>query len=137
MTSLEPDEEDSLEERRRYLVEQVSWSGENFRKLICDDLDSATNQIAIDARLYNRGANTWRVLSTNVCDKRCIVTALRSEMCSNMETEIEYNVSLTFWLYLVIRVFIGQYIRGVSTFRVTSIYFFLRGREKIVHTSVN
>lgn len=119
MKSLEPDEEDSREERLRYSVEELSWTGENFRKPICENLD-AMNRVAIDARLYDRDAKTMsappQVLSTSACDKRCVVTAPRNEMCSNMDVQVEYNVSLTFWLYLVIRVFIGQYTRVLIDF---------------------
>ncbi|XP_069689213.1 major facilitator superfamily domain-containing protein 6-like [Periplaneta americana] len=42
------------------------------------------------------------------CAPRCLVTAPRKHVCSNLETEELYNISLTFWTYLVIRVFIGM-----------------------------
>ncbi|KAL6260225.1 hypothetical protein P5V15_007760 [Pogonomyrmex californicus] len=115
--SLEPDEEDLQEERRRYLTEEISWAGEDFQKPICDNPDSANNQVMIDVRLYDHEAGleaTERVLSINECRKKCIVTLPRNTVCSNMNMEIEYNVQLTFWLYLVIRVFIG--IIGGTTF---------------------
>ncbi|XP_014475559.1 PREDICTED: uncharacterized protein LOC106744924 [Dinoponera quadriceps] len=114
--SLPLNEEDRQEERQRYLAEEVSLSGEDFRKLTCDNPASTDNRVAIDTRFDNHSVNpeSKRVLSTNECSKRCIVTVLRNAMCSNMNMEIEYNVSLTFWLYLVIRVFIG--IIGGTTF---------------------
>ncbi|XP_020290838.1 major facilitator superfamily domain-containing protein 6 [Pseudomyrmex gracilis] len=118
--NLEPNEEDSREERARYSVEGVSWIGENFQKPVCDNLDDddTINRIAIDARLYDSDAKTMstppRILSASACDKRCVVTAPRNEICSNMNVQVEHNVSLTFWLYLVIRVFIG--IIGGTTF---------------------
>jgi len=112
MKSLKPDEDDLLEKRQRYLTEEISWAEEDFRKPICDDPDFKNNQITIQVRLYDHEANleaTKRVLSTNECKKKCIVTLPRNAVCSNMNMEIEYNIRLTFWLYLVIRVFIGIY----------------------------
>lgn len=110
--SLKSDEEDLREEQQRYLTEEISWGEENFQRPICDDPDSLNNQITIHVRLYDHEANleaTKRVLSTNECKKKCIVTLPRNAVCSNMNMEIEYNIKLTFWLYLVIRVFIGTY----------------------------
>ncbi|KAG5334328.1 MFSD6 protein, partial [Acromyrmex charruanus] len=116
--SLKPDEDDLQEEQQRYLSEKISWAGEDFHKPICDDLESnINNQIMIQVRLYDYEANleaTNRVLNINECKKKCIVTLPRNAVCSNMNMEVEYNVKLTFWLYLVIRVFIG--IIGGTTF---------------------
>ncbi|XP_018361969.1 PREDICTED: major facilitator superfamily domain-containing protein 6 isoform X1 [Trachymyrmex cornetzi] len=116
--SLKPDEDDLQEEQQRYLSEKISWAGEDFRKPICDDLESnINNQITIQVRLYDHEANleaTNRVLNINECRKKCIVTLPRNAVCSNMNMEVEYNVKLTFWLYLVIRVFVG--IIGGTTF---------------------
>lgn len=115
--SFKPDEDDLREERQRYLIEELSWAGEDFQRPICDDQDSINNQITIQVRLYDHEANLEapeRVLSTNECRKKCIVTLPRNAVCSNMNMEIEYNIKLTFWLYLVVRVFIG--IIGGTTF---------------------
>ncbi|XP_018349319.1 PREDICTED: uncharacterized protein LOC108752755 [Trachymyrmex septentrionalis] len=116
--SLKPDEDDLQEEQQRYLSEKISWAGEDLKKPICDDLESnINNQITIQVRLYDHEANleaTNRVLNINECKKKCIVTLPRNAVCSNMNMEVEYNVKLTFWLYLVIRVFIG--IIGGTTF---------------------
>ncbi|TGZ55736.1 Uncharacterized protein DBV15_01380 [Temnothorax longispinosus] len=109
MKSLKQDEEDLQEERQRYLTEEMSWAGGDFRRSICNDPDSTDNQITIHMRLYDHEANleaTERVLSANECKKKCIVTLPRNAMCTNMNMEIEYNIKLTFWLYLGIRVFI-------------------------------
>ncbi|XP_012056595.1 PREDICTED: uncharacterized protein LOC105619686 [Atta cephalotes] len=116
--SLKPDEDDLQEEQQRYLSEKISWAGEDFQKPICDDLESnINNQITIQVRLYDHEAKlevTNRVLNINECRKKCIVTLPRNALCSNMNMEVEYNIKLTFWLYLVIRVFIG--IIGGTTF---------------------
>jgi len=112
--SLKPDEDDLEEEQQRYLSEKISWAGEDFQKPICDDLESnINNQITIQVRLYDHEAKleaTNRILNINECRKKCIVTLPRNAVCSNMNMEVEYNIKLTFWLYLVIRVFIGTYL---------------------------
>lgn len=112
--SLKPDESDLREERRRYLAEEFAWADGDFRRLTCD---SADYQVEIDVRPNDRDDGdpaAERHLNANECRKRCIVTVQRDAMCSNKEMTIEYNVRLTFWLYLVIRVFIG--IIGGTTF---------------------
>jgi len=109
--SLKPDEDDLQEEQQRYLSEKISWAGEDFQKPICDDLEyNINNQMTIQVRLYDHEAKleaTNRILNINECRKKCIVTLPRNAVCSNMNMEVEYNIKLTFWLYLVIRVFIG------------------------------
>lgn len=110
--SLKSDEEDLQQERQRYFAEEISWAGEDFQKITCDNSDYINDQVTIDMQLYDHDTNLktiTQVLSTNKCTKKCIVIVPRKAMCSNMNTEIEYNVSLTFWLYLIIRVFIGLY----------------------------
>lgn len=117
---MKPDEDDLQEERQRYLLEKISWAGEDFQKPICDDLESVNNQITIQVRLYDHEANleaTNRVLNINECRKKCIVTLPRNAVCSNMNMEVEYNIKLTFWLYLVIRVFIGTYFNVLIIFQ--------------------
>lgn len=108
---METNEEDLHEERQRYLTDEISWTGNDFQKLVCDYQDVDNNQITVDLQLYDQTTNpeNKKIVSANTCSKRCIITAPRNSMCSNMNMEIEYNVRLTFWLYLVIRVFIGQY----------------------------
>jgi len=41
------------------------------------------------------------------CEPQCLLTAFRSDVCHNLEKEIVYNPMLTFWVYLVIRVFLS------------------------------
>lgn len=49
-----------------------------------------------------------RTVQLSSCRARCLVTAPREEVCSNLEMEQTYDISLTFWSYLAIRVFIGM-----------------------------
>ncbi|XP_044256525.1 uncharacterized protein LOC123006253 [Tribolium madens] len=46
-------------------------------------------------------------LELGSCSARCLVTADRKKVCSNQNRVIELDMQLTFWSYLVIRVFIG------------------------------
>lgn len=92
------------------MAEEIAWAEEDFRKGICDNSDHINDQVAIDVYLDDYDANsktTKQVLSTNKCNQKCIIIVPRKTMCSNMNRKVEYNVSLTFWLYLIIRVFIG------------------------------
>ncbi|KAJ9578796.1 hypothetical protein L9F63_005004, partial [Diploptera punctata] len=49
-----------------------------------------------------------RIMQLSSCTTRCLLTTPRKEVCSNLEVDEEFDVSLTFWSYLVIRVFIGM-----------------------------
>lgn len=88
----------------------MAWTDDqNFRLAKCENPDSKTQRVALSVTLVNRTleSETHKTLYIDGCSKRCIVTAPRKDVCSNMEMEIEYDIRLTFWLYLVIRVFIG------------------------------
>lgn len=41
------------------------------------------------------------------CRARCLLTAPREKVCTNLKNEEVYDIRLTFWSYLMIRVFIG------------------------------
>ena len=41
------------------------------------------------------------------CRARCLLTAPRANVCTNLEETEIYDVRLTFWSYMAIRVFIG------------------------------
>ncbi|KAG7205834.1 hypothetical protein KM043_007775 [Ampulex compressa] len=102
--------------RRRYLARQLEWTGNTFRETTCDNPALIEEGIALNVPLFNesQGSDPYKFLAAEGCTKRCILTAPREQICSNKNMEIEYNVSLTFWLYLAIRVFIG--IIGGTTF---------------------
>lgn len=42
------------------------------------------------------------------CAPRCIVTTPRMSMCDNAKSIVELNMTVTFWSYLVVRVFIAM-----------------------------
>ncbi|KAK6617965.1 hypothetical protein RUM44_002407 [Polyplax serrata] len=71
--------------------------------------------------------NNLEVLETlplSECQPRCLVTASRKSVCINLNQEVQYDPKLTFWIYLVIRVFIGiigcfLWLKAVDPFCVT------------------
>nr|XP_003706892.1 PREDICTED: uncharacterized protein LOC100883226 [Megachile rotundata] len=116
LKSLEATEEDRSSKKQRYLSEQIAWTGGKFQNITCGNPDLETEKIMLDLPLFNYSVSLepYKTLNTEDCRKRCIVTAPRKDMCSNMNTVLEYNVGLTFWMYFAIRVFIG--VIGGTTF---------------------
>ena len=41
------------------------------------------------------------------CRARCLLTAPRADVCTNLEQTEVYNTGLTFWSYMAIRLFVG------------------------------
>lgn len=96
--------------RQRYLSEEIAWTGSEYQKITCGNPDLETERIVLTLPLYNYSLSSepYKTINIEDCSKRCIVTAPRKEMCSNMNKVVEYNVGLTFWMYFAIRVFIGE-----------------------------
>ncbi|XP_076303330.1 uncharacterized protein LOC143221741 isoform X2 [Lasioglossum baleicum] len=116
LKNVEVTEEDRQLMRQRYLSEEMSWTGDQFEKITCGNPDLETEKIVLDLPLinYTQSAAPYKLLNSDDCHKRCIVTAPRKEVCSNKDMELEFNIRLTFWLYFVIRVFIS--VIGGTTF---------------------
>lgn len=111
LKTLEATDEDYEMKRRRYLSEEIAWTGNEFQKITCGNPDLDTDRISVTLPLFNYSLSSepYKILNAEDCSKRCIVTAPRKEMCSNKKTVIEYNIGVTFWMYFAIRVFIGEY----------------------------
>ncbi|XP_017882086.1 uncharacterized protein LOC108626124 [Ceratina calcarata] len=109
-------EEDRRMKRRRYLSNEMAWTGKEYQRIACGNPDLENERVTLTLSLFNYSASPepYEVLEAEGCSKRCIVTAPRNETCSNAKTIIEYNVGVTFWMYFAIRVFIG--VIGGSTF---------------------
>ncbi|XP_015601775.1 uncharacterized protein LOC107270873 [Cephus cinctus] len=110
MTALDPTDIDKFENKRRYMVDEIAWNDDNFRKPKCDKPVALGHKVALSFSLinYTVSPEPYKFFYLEGCSKRCILTAPRKDVCSNKEMEIEYDVQLTFWLYLAIRVFIGM-----------------------------
>lgn len=110
LKKLETTEEDSTEERQRFVAEKVSWTDETFENVICKNTNEGEQTIVVRVPLldYAQSPEPYQILEIENCVKKCVLTMPRKEVCLNMDMEVEYNITLTFWLYLVIRVFIGE-----------------------------
>ncbi|XP_015112689.1 uncharacterized protein LOC107038226 [Diachasma alloeum] len=99
---------DESERRRRYLGEAMTLTRDNFSPVKCGNPDERS-RVSVTVPLVNwtSNADPYKSLDIQECSERCIVTAPRKKLCSNMNTVIEYNTQMTFWLYLAIRVFMG------------------------------
>ncbi|RZB41634.1 major facilitator superfamily domain-containing protein 6-like [Asbolus verrucosus] len=103
---VEVSEDDVLEERQYYNLNIE-------RNTSC--LDDFDQQISIVVTIPE-SQNSSKILvepELGNCVARCLVTANRKNVCSNDDYVIELDMQLTFWSYLVIRVFLGV-ISGTS-----------------------
>lgn len=82
----------------------------DFMNVTCKDPHAkAEEDVTAFVHLHNP-ENNLEILETielEKCQPRCLLTAARKDVCSNLKKEIVYDPQLTFWIYLVIRVFIG------------------------------
>lgn len=51
---------------------------------------------------------TDSVLHLEDCKASCLATVPRTNLCTNLDHVVEYDIRLTFWTYLTVRVFIGM-----------------------------
>ncbi|XP_051153440.1 uncharacterized protein LOC127276820 [Leptopilina boulardi] len=86
---------DSSVIKTKYLVEKSNWTDNNMMNVECENGERTYQKFFISAGKYN-------IMN---CHQRCLITAPRSEICSNMKEEVVYNIQLTFWLYLSFRLF--------------------------------
>ncbi|XP_046673323.1 uncharacterized protein LOC124362668 [Homalodisca vitripennis] len=73
-------------------------------------LDNSTDELSVLVPLLNpeNSLETDSVLHLTDCKASCIATVPRASLCSNLGQTVEYDVSLTFWTYLTVRVFVGM-----------------------------
>ncbi|KAK5639361.1 hypothetical protein RI129_011853 [Pyrocoelia pectoralis] len=65
--------------------------------------------IIINVPLYNSNVSVpYKTLDLGSCATRCIASSPRSTVCSNKQYQKDTNVTVTFWSYLAVRVFIGM-----------------------------
>lgn len=93
-----------------YLAEEIMLAAGDFNPVKCENTIDRSQRITITVSIFNSTSNPEPYDSVNIdkCQERCIITAARRELCSNMDTIIEYNIQVTFWGYLAIRVFLGM-----------------------------
>lgn len=73
-------------------------------------LQNATDELSVSVPLLNPENSLLidSVLLLDDCKASCIATVPRANLCSNLDKVVEYDVPLTFWTYLSVRVFIGM-----------------------------
>lgn len=86
--------------KNKYLVEKTNWTENNMMNVECENGEQIYQKVFISAGKHN-------IMN---CHQRCLLTAPRSEICSNLKEEVLYNIQLTFWLYLSYRLLNGQYL---------------------------
>jgi hypothetical protein len=104
LAPIETTRDDDFEERQIY-----SLLLEDKRNTSClGGFVRPGQHITINMPIYrDNSSEIFKHLELGSCATRCLVTATRTDVCSNDNTVIELDMSLTFWSYLVIRVFIG------------------------------
>lgn len=79
-------------------------TGSAVTNATCTDVyTQAEREVSVSVPLIH--PNHSVVLSS--CRARCLLTAPRAKVCSNLEGTEVYNTRLTFWSYMAIRLFVG------------------------------
>lgn len=102
LKALKLNEADNLEKRRRYLAQGLEWRNGQNSSVRCSQ---PQERVSVRVDILNGEENVY----AEECSRSCLVTAPRDKICSNKKMSIEYNTRLTFWSYLVIRVFISEF----------------------------
>ncbi|GLV43083.1 uncharacterized protein CBL_14239 [Carabus blaptoides fortunei] len=105
--------EDFLENMLTFDVLSVSEQFKDemkYHQSMCSAGIAQTDQhVSINIpRYYSNTTKSYKDLNLGNCAPRCIVTTPRMAMCDNAKSVFEVNMRLTFWSYLVVRVFIAM-----------------------------
>nr|CAD7448165.1 unnamed protein product [Timema bartmani] len=73
-------------------------------------LENEKKTITISVQLHNlnNALEVDNIIQLSSCQPHCIATLTRKNICTDMKKVVEYDVKLTFWLYLLVRVFFGM-----------------------------
>uniref|UniRef100_A0AAR5PVE4 Major facilitator superfamily (MFS) profile domain-containing protein n=1 Tax=Dendroctonus ponderosae TaxID=77166 RepID=A0AAR5PVE4_DENPD len=96
--------DDDLEEHRRTFLFDSIESKQNIQCLENESLKNKHITITIP---INNTESKVQHLDLGSCQRKCLLTSPRRQICSNQKTVVEMDMQLTFWSYLAIRVFIG------------------------------
>lgn len=100
-----PDHIDTEEEKQIYKIDYVN-SKQQSNITCLENTAMIAKHISVTIPI-NSNESTVKHLDLGSCSHRCIATAPRKNVCSNEKTSRELDMSLTFWSYLSIRVFVG------------------------------
>lgn len=99
-------EHDDFEEGR--LVYQMEYiNSKKSKNISCSESVQPKKHISVTIPIDIETDTKIKHLDLGSCSHRCIATAPRAKVCSNMKTVLEVDMSLTFWSYLCVRVFVG------------------------------
>ncbi|XP_075232468.1 uncharacterized protein LOC142330866 isoform X2 [Lycorma delicatula] len=97
------------------IVEKINTWQEDEKSLeflngTCTNEESSTESQMVSVPLLNpeNSLVVDATLTMDSCQPSCLLTVARKDVCSNFEKNVEYDIRLTFWLYLIVRVFIGM-----------------------------
>ncbi|XP_039285429.1 uncharacterized protein LOC111051467 [Nilaparvata lugens] len=94
------------------LLSQISNVSDSNKYLgsICHGEDTSYEFAKVSIPLLNpeNSLEVDTTLTLTSCQPACLITAKRKTMCTNHKRVVEYDIKLTFWLYLIIRVFISM-----------------------------
>ncbi|PSN42174.1 hypothetical protein C0J52_09851 [Blattella germanica] len=86
----------------RFTASALSITKENISAMCEDTYSQMGQRVSVSIPMGER------IVQLSHCSPHCLATVPRKQICSNLKEEQEYDISLTFWTYLVIRVFIGM-----------------------------
>lgn len=104
-----PSEEDDAERRQPFSVDYVAAAQDALPTACLKGLGQSKDHVSVSVPMYRayKDQTPYKTLDLGSCAPRCIATAPRKQVCSNMNDLQELDMQLTFWSYLVVRVFIG------------------------------
>lgn len=97
--------EDFLENRVNFSFEYMN--SKNNTNITCLQNQELSNRVTIIVPLDLNNTDSIKQLKLGECQQRCLVSSPRKQVCSNMKTTIELEMTVTFWSYLCVRVFVG------------------------------
>lgn len=101
---LTPDEDDELEKRLTFKVNQLEGRTTECLRNFGDPKEHISVVIPI---FVDGDEKPSKHFDLGSCGARCIATTPRSKICSNLNQVVELDMNLTFWSYLCVRVFIS------------------------------
>ncbi|CAG9855144.1 unnamed protein product [Phyllotreta striolata] len=99
------DHSDTEESRQTYNVDFISTKRQS--NITClENKAILAKHISVTIPV-NSNESTIKHLDLGSCSHKCIATSPRNTVCTNQKTAVELDMSLTFWSYLCVRVFVG------------------------------
>ncbi|XP_066158207.1 uncharacterized protein [Euwallacea fornicatus] len=95
--------DDFEENRLTYLVKNV----EGKENVQCMENQSLLKKHITISIPVNDNETKIQYLDLGSCNRKCLLTSSRKQICSNQKTTVEKDMSVTFWSYLLVRVFVG------------------------------